>query len=843
MEVRGSPGADVAQDLRDGPVGLESGVSEHDDVGVWRSFQQRQSACRTRRQKVLQLSRLFSVPRVLFLKRSDDLLFPGFREERALGKDHGDRVFVDSSRQLSNRLEFCFEVLGRPCNEPVAHPMPDQVDVRLAAQVLFERVQGDEATIAEDHRWKHRIEEAPVTANDDCIASQYVGVQLVQVHGYRHDRGDDAAERRGPCGHHPKKPSLGARFVDMEAQGTDEPDNTDHHEPRQIDRYQAADKDVCAHPAERTPSIEEVEYERHRNRNQGERGEQDGEDDQRRDTYRSTNPWTGYLSCHDVECRSVAGAITNHPYPVRVKVSVAGLAAMWRGGVSRQAEDLRNVPVPQAGDFVGGVSVALVLIPQSLAYATIAGVPPYVGLFASALPLLAFSLVSSSPYLQTGPVALTSLLTAGALATTGAPEATPEYVALAAVLAIIVGFVRLAIGALRLGSIVYLMAEPVMIGFTSAAGIVIFSSQLPKAFGVEPPDWPNPLREAIWAIGHPGEWNIEAVFISVVTLVLMLKGRSVHRLFPGVLIAVILALAYSVTTDYDGPIVGEIDAGLPALSLDLPWGEVGTLLVGGFVIALVGFAEPASIARTFANEEQSEWSSSREFFASGLANIVSGVSGAFPVGGSFSRSSVNRFAGAQTRWSGAVTGLVVLGFLPFAGALERLPNAVLGAIVVGAVISLIKPKRLVWLWLRSPWQAALAWGTWLATLITPPNVERAVLFGVLLTVILHFMRRFHLETDDNAPSGELRLRARGLLWSVTTAKLASELVRSVEEDTGTGDVVLSLDRVTAIDSQIAKAIVEGNEAAKSVGRSFRVVDAPHGAGPILEKMGVPTLEG
>jgi len=516
---------------------------------------------------------------------------------------------------------------------------------------------------------------------------------------------------------------------------------------------------------------------------------------------------------------------------------------MWRDGLSRQVSELRQIPTPEAGDLVGGVSVALVLIPQSLAYAAIAGVPPYIGLFASALPLLAFALVSSSPYLQTGPVALTSLLTAGALATTGAPEESAEYVALAAVLAVIVGVTRLIIGASRLGSVVYLMAEPVMMGFTSAAGIVIFSSQLPKAFGVEPPDWPNPIREALWAVTHPGDWNIEAIAISIVTLVLMLKGRSIHRLFPGVLLAVILALIYSVVTDYDGPIVGEIDAGFPALSLDLPWGEVGTLLIGGIVIALVGFAEPASIARTFANEEQSEWSSSREFFASGLANIMSGISGAFPVGGSFSRSSVNRFAGALTRWSGAITGAVVLAFLPFAGSLERLPNAVLGAIVVGAVISLIKPKRLASLWGRSPWQAMLAYGTFLATLVTPPNVERAVVFGVLLTLLLHVARRFHLESEDGEATDELRLRVRGLLWSPTTSKLGSELRRFVEEDERTGDVVLSLDRVTAIDSRIAHAVAQGHEAAREDGRAFRVVDAPEGAAPILERVGVPTTEG
>ena len=142
---------------------------------------------------------------------------------------------------------------------------------------------------------------------------------------------------------------------------------------------------------------------------------------------------------------------------------VDNLLGRWRVGFDRQLGELSQVPKPQAGDLIGGVSVALVLIPQSLAYASLAGVPAFVGLYASAFPLLVFALVASSPYLQTGPVALTSLLTAGALATTSAELETPEYVALAGLLAVIVAVTRLAIGALRLGSIVYLMAEPVMI--------------------------------------------------------------------------------------------------------------------------------------------------------------------------------------------------------------------------------------------------------------------------------------------------------------------------------------------------------------------------------------------
>ncbi len=509
--------------------------------------------------------------------------------------------------------------------------------------------------------------------------------------------------------------------------------------------------------------------------------------------------------------------------------------------MTRQLADVKEIPRPTVGDVVGGVSVALVVIPQSLAYADLAGLPAVYGLLASAFPLLAFALLASSPYLQTGPVALTSLLTAGALAASGFEEKTEDWVAAAALLALIVGATRLLLGTLRLGAVVYLMAEPVMIGFTSGAGIVILSSQLPKALGVTLPadveSWSNPIARSLWAITHPGEWLMAALAISAITLVLMLKGRSWHRLFPGVLIAVLMALGFSRITDYSGPVIAEVAGGLPSWSFDLPFESLGSLLVGGIVIALVGFAEPASIARTFANEEQQVWSSSREFFASGLANSVAAITGAFPVGGSFSRSSVNRFAGAQTRWSGAITGMVVIAFLPFAGLLDRLPDAVLGAIVVGAVLSLIKPYRLLRLWTRSPWQAALAWVTFIATLVTPPNIQFAVLLGVGLTAVLHLWRRFRLEIEES-PEGELRLRPRGLLWVATNSRLKQELRSVIAADEGSGPITINLDRSTAIDAAIADSIAAGDAAAQRSGREFRVVNPPDGAVPILENFDV-----
>ena len=187
--------------------------------------------------------------------------------------------------------------------------------------------------------------------------------------------------------------------------------------------------------------------------------------------------------------------------------------------------------------------------------------------------------------------------------------------------------------------------------------------------------------------------------------------------------------------------VGDVPTGLPVLSLDLPWGSTGSLLVGGILIALVGFAEPASIARVFAEEDRQRWSASREFVSQGVANVAAAVSGSFPVGGSFSRSSLNRLAGARTRWSGMVTGITVLAFLPFADVLAPLPRATLGGVVIAAVIGLVKPGRLLRMARISPADAVVVSITFCATLALSPRVEQGVLVGILVSLAVGLRRR------------------------------------------------------------------------------------------------------
>lgn len=467
----------------------------------------------------------------------------------------------------------------------------------------------------------------------------------------------------------------------------------------------------------------------------------------------------------------------------------------------------------------------MVLIPQSLAYAELAQLPPYIGLFAASFPLLIFCFLASSPYLQTGPVAVTSLLTIAAL-----PDVAPEELpAIAALMAFMVGMLRVGFGFARLGHVVRLMSAPVVMGFTSGAAIVIMSSQLPKSLGAAPPDG-GVLREAAWAITHPADWSLAAVGLSVLTIVLFIGGRKLSPLFPGVLIAVVVGITYSHVADYDGLKIDNIPEGLPPFSVDLPWGEIPTLLLGAVIIALVGFAEPASIARTFANETGERWDANQEMVASGAANFVAAFSGGYPVGGSFSRSSINRLAGAKTRWSGGVTGLIVLAFLPFAKVLEPLPTAVLGAIVLGAASSLVKPTRLLGLWQRSRSQALLAWSTTVATLVFTPRVERAVLLGVALTFVLHFARRFsmaHAPADD----GSVTVHPVGLLWMATDNTFESGLRDAAQASRG--NVTVDFSRAPFLNDAAIDAMSSVADELAETGSQLDWSNAPPGSERML----------
>ena len=408
---------------------------------------------------------------------------------------------------------------------------------------------------------------------------------------------------------------------------------------------------------------------------------------------------------------------------------------------------------PSSGDIIAGISVALLALPQGLAYAELAGMPAKYGLFAAALPSLFAAVFASSPYLQTGPVALTALLTYGALQGLSEPFS-EEFIELAALLALLVGIIRLLLGVFQLGKIANLLTDSVILGFTNGAAVLIVFSQLPKSLGVDNAE--GGVLKAGWeALVHPDLWQLDAVLFSLATIFVIFGGRLFHRLFPGVLVAVVSGIIISEVTNYQGSVVGELTGGFISLKFQFDWSSFVDLLLPATVIAIVGFAEPTAIARTFSKEDGSIWNPNKEFVSQGVANLVSALSNAFPVGGSFGRSSLNKFAGAETPWAGAITGAFVLAVLPLTPLLSELPSAILGATVIGAVFRLIKPKEFFALSVKRSDQALIAIGTFIATLITAPRIDRGVILGLLLSFFGYLVHRSKnrkiLKSKDEPP--------------------------------------------------------------------------------------------
>jgi SulP family sulfate permease len=485
-------------------------------------------------------------------------------------------------------------------------------------------------------------------------------------------------------------------------------------------------------------------------------------------------------------------------------------------------------------DALAGLSVALVLIPQSLAYAQLAGLPPELGLYAAAFAPIGGALVGSSRYLQTGPTAGTALLMLGTLSAV-APAGGSEYVGLAALLAVLVGVWRVVLGLIKGGPLAYLMSQPVLTGFTVASSVLIVSSQLPAALGVGSAPG-NPLSGAWEVVIKPGTWNLGAIGFALATAVIMVGAKRISPLVPGVLIAVVGTIVVSITTGYSGRIVGELPSGLPTLKLDLAWDQAPVLLVGSLVIALVGFAEPSAISRQYAAADRERWNPNREMIGQGLANIASGLGGGFAVGGSFSRTAVNRLAGARSRLSGLVTGLVAMAFLPMANILSHLPTAVLGAIVIVAMVPMLSVKAVREFWKQSRPQAFVAAATLVVALVLAPRIDRAVIFGIVLAIVVHLWRELHVRVPSWTEGEVLHLQPRGVLFFASAPLLEDTFSDLLAAHPDAQELVLHCDGLGRVDLTGALALRAVFDDAKAAGIAVRLDDVPPQSQRILSRV-------
>ncbi|MEJ2865391.1 SulP family inorganic anion transporter [Actinomycetospora flava] len=341
-------------------------------------------------------------------------------------------------------------------------------------------------------------------------------------------------------------------------------------------------------------------------------------------------------------------------------------------------------------DVVAGATVWAVLVPESLAYATIAGVPPVVGLYAAAPALVLYTLVGSSRQLVVGPMAATAALSAGVIADLG-PGLDPT--AATTGLAITVGLVALVAGAFRLGFLASFISEPVLKGFIVGLALTIAIGQLPKLLGIEKGEG-DFFAQLAHLLTHLDETNLLALVVGVGALAVVLGLRRRLPVVPGSLVAVALAIAavWLFGLDTRGvDVVGAIPSGLPPLGLpDIPWSGYLDLAGGAVGVALVGFVEGLGAAKTYAERQGQTVDADRELLGLGTANLGAGLAAGMVVNGSLSKTAVNGGAGARSQVSGLTAAvLTVLTLLFLTGLFTALPEPALAAIVIAAVIELI----------------------------------------------------------------------------------------------------------------------------------------------------------
>lgn len=367
------------------------------------------------------------------------------------------------------------------------------------------------------------------------------------------------------------------------------------------------------------------------------------------------------------------------------------------GAITSRIPILGWLPRYQRGDLTSdlaaGLTVAAMLIPQGMAYALLAGMPPETGLYAATVPLVLYAIFGTSRQLAVGPVAIMSLLTASAVGSL-ADEGTAHYVELAALLAVMVAVIHFVLGALKAGWVVNFLSHPVLVGYTAAAAIIIGTSQVKHLLGVSIPSsesWVETLTE-LWAHLADTSWVTVAVSASAIALLVGLKRWK--RTFPAALAVVVLTtLAAEVFAldEHGVKVLGDIPSDLPVLAIpSFDGSAMGSLLPAALVITLAGFMESIAIAKVFARKNRYEVEPNQELIGLGSANLGAGLFGGFPVTGGFSRTAVNAQAGARTPLASLITvAIILVALVLLTPYLSSLPSATLGAIVVVAVASLV----------------------------------------------------------------------------------------------------------------------------------------------------------
>lgn len=522
-----------------------------------------------------------------------------------------------------------------------------------------------------------------------------------------------------------------------------------------------------------------------------------------------------------------------------------------------------------SGDLTAGLIVTVMLIPQSLAYAMIAGLPPEVGLYASMLPLLAYAFFGSSMTLAVGPVAVASLMTASALSPL-ATAGSDTYIALAVMLALMSGLILLAAGLLRLGFLAYFLSHPVISGFISGSAILIAVGQLKYLLGVPLPGG-GIIATVTGLASKLSSINPVTAMIGIAALLFLLFARSqltpllksvglsdqkadlLTKLAPMavVILSTVLVATQGLDQSAQVAVIGLVPSGLPALELPpVHWQQINALWLPAVLISLVGFVESVSVAQSLALKRGQRISPDRELLGIGAANIASAFSGGYPVAGGFARSVVNFSAGAHTPAAGVISAvLMALVIAAFTDWFYYLPVSVLAATIIVAVIGLIDWRTLQKAWAYDKADALSLLLTMAGVIFL--GVEEGILLGVALSLAVLVWRSSHphIAIVGRVPGTEhfrnidrhqvetlpglIALRIDESLYFANAPIIEEKIEALVQSQPDTKAILLILSAVNQLDSTALDMLteLEKNLATRSIALQFAEIK-----GPVLDRL-------
>lgn len=521
-------------------------------------------------------------------------------------------------------------------------------------------------------------------------------------------------------------------------------------------------------------------------------------------------------------------------------------------------------------DLVAAVIVTIMLIPQSLAYALLAGLPPEMGLYASMVPIILYAIFGTSRVLAVGPVAVVSLLTVAAVSKIALPG-TSEYIAAAITLAFLSGLILLALGLFRLGFLANFLSHPVIAGFITATGIIIAASQLKNILGIDVHG--HTMPDLIGSLAHNlSHVNWITAFIGVVAtgflfwvrkgLLPLLVGIGVAPRMAGIIakagpvaaIVITTLIAWFFDLAASGvQIVGDVPKGLPPFTLPSFSMDMWSNLIGAAVlISIIGFVESVSVAQTLAAKKRQRIDPDQELVGLGAANLGASFTGGFPVTGGFSRSVVNYDAGADTPAAGAYTAIGLAGASLFLTPLIfHLPKATLAATIIVAVLSLVDFSILKKAWLHSKADFAAVAATMVITLLM--GVELGVTAGVAISILIHLYKtsRPHVAIVGQVPGTEhyrnilrhdvltdptiLTIRVDESLYFANTRFLEDRIYHEVAKQPALQHIVLMCSAVNTIDMSALESLEAINDRLNLGGVTFHFSEIK---GPVMDQLNV-----